>query len=246
MPAVETIPLAERLQRTELLLGADTMARLDAAKVILFGVGGVGSWCAESLVRSGIRHLTIVDPDCVVPSNVNRQLMATMRTLGRPKVEALRERLLEIFPEAEITALQAAYKAETAAEYNLDAYDYVLDCIDPLKEKMLLIEHACLSRAQFFSSMGAALKLDPTKVRVAGFWDVQMDPLAKMLRKRFRQEGRSPARNFPCVWSEEAPERTGGVYTKESGRTNGSLSPITAIFGHTLSALVLRDLAAKA
>ena len=235
-------PLSERLQRSALLLGEEGMAKLAGARVILFGVGGVGSWCAESLVRSGLAHLTIVDPDTVCPSNLNRQLMATTRTLGRPKVEALRERLSEICPEAEITALQQAFNAETADSFDLDAYDVILDCIDPLQEKMLLIERACASRAVFFSSMGAALKTDPTKVRVSGFWDVRMDPLAKMLRKRFRQQGREIARNFPCVWSEEAPERAGGRYTKESGRTNGSLSPITAIFGNTLAALVLRTL----
>lgn len=245
MSAAETPSLADRLQRTTLLLGEAAMERLAAAKVILFGVGGVGSWCAESLVRSGIGHLTIVDPDCVCASNINRQLPATVLSVGRPKVEVLRERLLEIFPEAEIKALQTAFNDATADSFGLAAYDCILDCIDPLKEKMLLIERACATPALFYSSMGAALKTDPTLVRVSGFWDVRMDPLAKMLRKRFRQEGRAPERNFPCVWSEEAPERAGGFYTKESGRVNGTLSPITAIFGHTLAAVVLRDLSGE-
>ena len=103
------------------------MERIAAKRVLLFGVGGVGSWCAESLVRSGIMHLTIVDADCVNITNVNRQLMATTRTVGRLKVEALRERLLEISPEVQITAVQALFSVENADAFQLDSYDYIID-----------------------------------------------------------------------------------------------------------------------
>ena len=168
--------------RARLLLGDESMERLASRRVLLFGVGGVGSWCAESLVRTGIVHLTIVDADCVNITNVNRQLMATTRTVGRPKVEVLKERLLEINPSAQITAIQELFTAENAADFHLDSYDYIIDCIDSLKDKTALIELASHSPAALFSSMGAALKIDPTRIRVAEFWDVQGDPLARAIR----------------------------------------------------------------
>ena len=136
--------------RTELLLGEDVMQALSRMKVIIFGVGGVGSWCAEGLVRSGIKHLTIVDSDRVSITNVNRQLMATVRTVGQVKVEALKTRLLEINPDAEIEAVQAIYCDETADSFDLDSYDYVVDAVDSLKNKALLILRAAASRAKFF------------------------------------------------------------------------------------------------
>ena len=173
--------------RARLLLGDESMERLASRRVLLFGVGGVGSWCAESLVRTGIVHLTIVDADCVNITNVNRQLMATTRTVGRPKVEVLKERLLEINPSAQITAIQELFTAENAADFHLDSYDYIIDCIDSLKDKTALIELASHSPAALFSSMGAALKIDPTRIRVAEFWDVQGDPLARAIRKKFRK-----------------------------------------------------------
>ena len=133
------------LSRTRLLLGDDATERLCATRVIVFGVGGVGSWCVEALVRSGVRHITIVDPDRVCPSNINRQLMATTSTVGKPKVEVLRDRLLDISPEAEVDARFMAFSADTAAEFNLNDYDYVVDAIDSIADKMLLLA-LCLSR----------------------------------------------------------------------------------------------------
>ena len=185
--------------RTELLLGEEAMKRLEDLRVIIFGVGGVGSWCAEGLVRSGVGHLTIVDSDRVCITNVNRQLMATSRTIGMVKVEALRERLQEINPDVEIECRQAIYSEDTAAEFDLDAYDYVVDAIDSLKDKACLILHATRSKARFFSSMGAALKLDPTQISVAEFRQVQGCPLARALRQRFKKMKRFPARKFKCV-----------------------------------------------
>ncbi len=144
------------LRRTQLLLGDTAMDRIGQARVIIFGVGGVGSWCAESLVRSGVRHLTIVDSDRVCITNINRQLMATVETVGQVKVEALRARLLTINPTAEIEARQEIFSEETADRFDLGSYDYIIDAIDSLKDKVLLIEMACRTEACFFSSMGAA------------------------------------------------------------------------------------------
>lgn len=238
--------------RASLLLGADVMQRLKESRVIVFGVGGVGSWCAESLVRTGLGHLTIVDNDVVCSSNINRQLMATTRTVGQQKVVALRERLLEINPEADIEALQQTYTASTADAFDLDAFDYVIDAIDSLHDKALLIECACQSRARLFSSMGAALKMDPSRIRVAEFWKVQGDPLARALRNLFKRQGRLPRRKFQCVFSDELLHNRSEALPEQEAtankrtNVNGSLMHITAIFGCTLAGLVVQDIQRKA
>ena len=235
-------------RRSELLLGNEAMSRIAEKRVIIFGVGGVGSWCAESLVRSGIKHLTIVDSDRVCITNINRQLMATTKTVGQVKVEALKERLLSINPSAEITALQQIFTAETAESFQLDSYDYIIDAIDSLKDKAQLILMATQTQAQFFSSMGAALKLDPTRIKIAEFWKVQGDPLARAIRKKFKHYGQYPEKKFLVVYSDELLENR-GCPTDEGEepspfvkpQTNGSLAHITAIFGFMLAGLVVQD-----
>ena len=253
--------------RAQLLLGSDAMERLGSIKVIIFGVGGVGSWCAESLVRSGISHLTVVDSDRVCITNINRQLMATVKTVGQVKVEALKERLLSINPMAEIDARQQIFSEETADSFCLDSYDYIIDAIDSLKDKRLLIEMACNTKAVFFSSMGAALKMDPTRIKVAEFWKVEGCPLARALRQRFKRLKRKPARKFLCVYSDELLENKGHnascgtekcmcpkakngpgdaallnhEWCSSKAQINGSLMHITAIFGMTIAGLVVKD-----
>jgi tRNA A37 threonylcarbamoyladenosine dehydratase len=220
-------------------LGDDAMNRIAEKRVIIFGVGGVGSWCAESLVRSGIRKLTIVDSDCVSVTNINRQLMATTKTVGQVKVDALKERLLAINPSAEITALQQVFSADTASQFGLEGYDYIIDAIDSLKDKALLILLACQSKAKLFSSMGAALKLDPTRIKTAEFWKVTGDPLARALRNRFKRDKQFPKRKFQCVFSDELLENKKPIDPEDKG--NGSIVHITAIFGLMLSGLVVQD-----
>ena len=243
-------------QRTELLLGEDMMNALSRTKVIVFGVGGVGSWCAEGLVRTGIGHLTIVDTDIVCASNVNRQLMATTKTIGQVKVEALRERLLEINPDAEIRPVRKIYSEETASSFDLASYDYIIDAVDSLKHKISLILRACETDAVLFSSMGAALKVDPTRIEVANFWDVKGCPLASILRKKMRRAKTLPSHDFLCVYGDEVLHNTGdnsfGVdsdnYSSESEMNlskaviNGTTASVTAIFGFTLSGLVIKDI----
>ena len=233
--------------RARLLVGEEGMNRIGQVRVLQFGVGGVGSWCAESLVRTGVTHLTIVDADSVNITNVNRQLMATTRTVGRSKVEAMKERLLEINPSAQITSIHALFTPESAAEFHLEEYDYIIDCIDSLKDKTALIELASHSPATLFSSMGAALKIGPTRIRVAEFWDVHGDPLARAIRKKMRKEGRTTGKPVLCVYSEELLENQGEAQepAQEIVRkacVNGSLAHITAIFGHSLAGLVLMDI----
>ncbi len=233
--------------RTELLVGSEKMERYRNTRVILFGVGGVGSWCAEGLIRSGIGHLTIIDADVVDITNINRQLMATTATIGQPKVEVLKQRLLEINPEADIVARNEMFSPENASDFDLDGYDYVIDAIDSLRSKLELILIATQKGRtfKFFSAMGAALKMDPTQVRVSEFWDVDGCPLAAMLRRRMRRQKRFPGRKFRCVWSPEVI-RDGGVKTDRSelfhkAQTNGSMVHITAIMGFTLAGLVLNS-----
>lgn len=257
--------------RAELLLGSDVMEAVVGTRAIVFGVGGVGSWCAECLVRSGVGKLTIVDSDRVCVTNINRQLMATTKTVGQVKVEVLKNRLLEINPDAEITALQKIYDQETADEFDLDQYDYIIDAIDSLKDKALLILRACQTRAVFFSSMGAALKMDPTQIRVAEFWKVRGCPLGAALRKKFKHMKVKPAHKFRCVYSEELLENRGPNHVcgtaanmcpkvidgpgdpvlvnhewcSSKAQVNGSMAHITAIFGFTIAGLVLDDIYRK-
>jgi tRNA A37 threonylcarbamoyladenosine dehydratase len=227
-------------RRNELLLGGETMERIAQKRVIIFGVGGVGSWCAESLVRSGISRLTIVDSDRVSVTNINRQLMATTKTVGQVKVDALKERLLSINPKAEITALQQVFSEETAESFQLDTYDYIIDAIDSLKDKATLILLACQQQARLFSSMGAALKLDPTRIKVTEFWKVKGDPLARALRNRFKKDKTFPKRKFLCIYSDELLKNQMPVDPEDRG--NGSIVHITAIFGLMLAGLVIQDI----
>ena len=236
--------------RTELLLGSDVMDALSKAKVIVFGVGGVGSWCAEGLVRSGIMDLTLVDPDEVSITNINRQLMATTSTVGRPKVLALKERLLDINPQARINALESIYSEETSRQFDLDSYDYIIDAVDSLKNKILLILNASASKATFYCSMGAALKIDPCRVKVAEFWDVRGCPLGAMIRKKIRKAGILPKKKFLCVYDDEVLPNLGNdriveTDTFNKAQINGTTAPVTAIFGMTLAGLVLRDIYKK-
>lgn len=239
----------EIFSRSERLLGVAGMERLRSLRAIVFGVGGVGSWVAEALVRTGVVHVTIVDSDNVAVSNINRQLPATTLTVGQPKVEALKQHLLEVNPEAQITALNMIYSAENAPMFELENYDYIVDCIDSLEHKAALILHATSLPAKFFSSMGAALKMDPTRISVAEFWKVKGCPLAAALRRRIKKKGTFPKKKFKCVFSEELLENradtevsVGGTWDTQKAQINGSLMHITAIYGLTLAGLIIQDI----
>ncbi len=225
------MPKSPDLQRAELLFGPENMQKLSRSRMIVFGVGGVGSWCAEALLRSGVGHLTLVDADDVDPTNINRQLPATSLTVSRPKVEVLRDRFLEIRPQADVRAIHAFYSADNAADFHLEDYDAVVDAIDSLPSKAHLILHATsIPALRLYSSMGAARKLDPTRIRDAEFWKVKGCPLARALRDRFKRSGELPRRKFRCVYSDEQP----------SGEPKGTFMPVTASFGMYLAALTIR------
>lgn len=234
VPAIHT--------RSCTILGNEAMQTLNRKRVIVFGVGGVGSWCAESLVRTGLTHLTIVDSDTVCVTNCNRQLMAVSSTIGQSKVEAMKRRLNDINPDAQITALSTRYTPESAEQFHLEEYDVVIDCIDSLPDKadLILRTSRLYPDTLLLSSMGAALKKDPTKIQVAEFWKVEGDALARALRNRFKRSKQFPAHKFQCVYSKEPPQPN-----LVEGDGNGSLVHITSIFGMMLSGLAIELLVVK-
>lgn len=239
----------EIFTRSRRLLGDETMQRLQETRVIVFGIGGVGSWAAEALVRTGLQHITLVDADRVAVSNINRQAPATTLTVGEEKTMAMRRHLLEVNPQAEINIITNVYSADTTASFNLEDYDYIIDAIDSLADKALLINNATRAkRPRLFSSMGAALKLDPSRIAVAEFWKVDGCRLAAALRRRFKKSGIMPARKFKCVYSPELLENRGKELTSDTAMSfnkvavNGSLCHITAIFGMTLAGLVIESI----
>jgi tRNA A37 threonylcarbamoyladenosine dehydratase len=269
----QTIPTRNHLfHRTSMLVGKKTMTALSLTKVAVIGVGGVGGWAAEALVRSGIEHLLLVDSDTICSTNVNRQIQATALNVGKSKVEELRRRLLEINPHAHLEVHHGAYNEHSASQFNLTAFDYVLDAIDSLQNKVLLIKKCIEAGVTVYASMGAAAKMDPTLVRVAPLSRTRVCPLARMVRKRLTRLG-VPG-DFLCVYSEEMPidpateslcgtghcacTRTHSSASNRSGneedhpdwcalkkQINGTVVHVTAVFGLTLASLVIRDISNK-
>lgn len=251
-------------QRLQLLVGERTLNRLHASRVVVFGVGGVGGWCAEALVRSGVGHLTLVDNDTVCITNINRQLQATTRNVGKSKVGELRERLVSIHPRVRVEAVEDVYEFRNRDRFPLHSFDHVVDAIDSYTHKMELIEHAWEVGASLVSSMGAAARMDVTKIRTASLWEARMDSFAKILRKGLRKRGFKG--DFPCVYSEEpalAPVEHTSVacgthkcfchhddpdhkdWCDSKVVINGSAMHVTAAFGMALAGLVLQDVHRK-
>ena len=175
--------------RTELLLGGEAMARLSAARVAVFGIGGVGSFAAEALARAGVGAIDLFDDDKVCLTNINRQLIATHKTIGKKKVEVMRERILDINPKCAVAAHACFYGAENAEEYDLSVYDYIVDAIDTVSSKLLLIERAHGVNVPVISCMGAGNKLDPTRFVVADIYSTSVCPLARVMRRELKKRG---------------------------------------------------------
>ncbi len=216
--------------RTIQLIGEEGFAALQRTRVILFGVGGVGGWCAEVLLRTGIGHLTLVDFDKVDTTNLNRQLVATAANIGQNKVQEMQKRLLQICPEADVQIIDRQYNSETADSFDLAHYDIVIDAIDMVDCKALLLYRATQAGCKVYSSMGAGRKTDPQKIRTTEFWKVQGCPLARALRTKMKKAGLMPASKIQCVYSEEI-----------SGN-QGTLAPVVGVFGMTLASLVINEL----
>jgi len=225
--------------RIALLTGKDGLEKLKKTNVLVFGAGGVGSWCAEALVRSGIGKISIVDFDTVCESNINRQVEATTRTLGCVKVDVLKRRLLEINPECRVTAINKLFCGEDAASFNIENADYVIDAIDTINNKLDLIEKTCNANVTLYSSMGMALKIDPLQIKTASIWDTRICPLARLIRQGLRKRGFSS--NFTVVYSNEPPIRAEVTAFTGEKTPNGSIVTVTASAGFLLASLVLRD-----
>ncbi|MDR2510476.1 MAG: tRNA threonylcarbamoyladenosine dehydratase [Spirochaetaceae bacterium] len=247
-------------QRLALLTGEAALAALGGSRAIVVGLGGVGGWCAEALVRSGLGALTIVDSDTVCVTNINRQVQAARNTIGLYKADVLRSRLLEINPDCRITAVNKAFDAENAASFRLESYDYVIDAIDSLSCKIALIEAGAALGRPLFSSMGMAQKLDPARIKTADIWKTHGCPLARLVRRELRK--RAFEGHFTAVYSDERLPLRKEVHAacgnalclcprgKPDGARewcsskkviNGSAMPVTASAGMILASLVIQD-----
>jgi tRNA A37 threonylcarbamoyladenosine dehydratase len=190
----------KEFSRTQLLLGSEAMARLNNSTVAVFGIGGVGSFAAEALARSGLGGIALFDDDKVCLTNINRQLIATRKTIGRKKVEVMKERILEINPKCRVEANECFYTAQNASEYDLTKYDYIVDAIDTVSSKLTLIEEAKKAGAPVISCMGAGNKLDPTRFEVADIYQTSVCLLAKVMRRELKARG---IESLKVVYSKE-------------------------------------------
>ena len=214
---------------------------MEQSRVIVVGLGGVGSWCAEALVRSGLGNITIVDSDLVSETNINRQVQATSLSLGRPKTEALEERLKEINPRCKVTSFHRVFSAETAEIFGIPGMNYVIDAIDTLSCKLDLIESALASGKRLFSSMGMARKLDPTLLKTSDIWETSGCPLARLVREGLRK--RKIDGHFTAVYSpEQIPNHSADIERELGKIINGSSVTVTAAAGMVLASLVIRDI----
>ena len=244
--------MQDQFVRTEAIFGAAAMQRFAAARVAVFGIGGVGGFAVEALARSGIGALDLFDDDTVAPSNLNRQLIALHSTLGRKKTEVMRERILDINPEAAVTVHNLFYLPENADSIDLSVYDYIIDAVDTVSAKLELVRRAKCAGVPIVCSMGAGNKLDPTKFEVADISKTSVDPLARVMRRELKKEG---IRNVKVVYSKEEPvmphtavRNDSAAQRPGSAKTNspGSLAFVPSVAGLILAGEVLRDLAKEA
>ena len=262
------------LQRLSLITGEEALNRLASAHVHVFGLGGVGSWTAEALVRSGLGAITIVDSDTVCITNINRQIEATTKTIGRLKTDALKVRLLEINPACSVTAIARVFRREDADSFGLDETSAVVDAIDSLTHKIALIEESVRRGKPLFSCMGMAQKLDPTQISTASIWKTYGCPLARLVRQHLKKN--RFAGDFTAVFSPErlplrteidaacggpqcfCPSRHSAACSADCNATsatvewcsskkviNGSAVPVTATAGMVLASLALNHIINK-
>lgn len=242
--------------RMELLVGPEAMEKLTAARVAVFGVGGVGSYAVEGLVRAGVGNFVLIDDDCVCLTNINRQIHATMKTIGKPKVEVMRERILEINPKAKVEIHQVFYMPDNAETIMNESFDYIVDAIDTVTAKIDLILRAKQMGIPIICSMGTGNKFDPTRLEITDISKTTTDPLARVMRKELRNRGIT---SLKVVFSREEPAKTreseqtdckkGCVCPKGSTRTctvkhktPGSVSFVPPAAGLIIAGEVVREL----
>lgn len=196
--------MLNQFSRTELLFGKEAMDKLQNSRVAVFGIGGVGGYVCEALVRSGIYHFDLIDDDQVCLTNLNRQIIATRKTVGQYKVDVMRERILEINPDADVSVHKCFFLPENADEFPFEEYDYVVDAVDTVTAKIELVMKAQEKGVPIISSMGAGNKLDPSAFKVADIYKTRVDPLARVMRREMKKRG---VKKLKVVYSEEEPKR---------------------------------------
>ena len=231
--------MEERFSRSELLLGSDGIERLKNARVAVFGVGGVGGHAAEALARCGVEKIDVIDADVVSVSNLNRQIVALVSTLGRAKVSVIAERIRDINPNAEVVEIQKFYSPETAGEFDLSKYDYIIDAIDSVTSKLELITRAKSLDVKIISSMGTGNKLDPTAFLVDDIYKTSVCPLARVIRTELRKRG---IKKLKVLYSTEEPIKA--VAESVAGRHSpGSVSFVPSVAGLIIAGEVIKDIA---
>lgn len=227
--------MEERLVRTELLLGEEGIRRLEGSRVAIFGLGGVGGYAAEALARSGVGTLDLIDSDKVSESNLNRQIIATCETIGRYKVDVMRERILSVNPQARIFTHCCFYLPDQAERFPFGEYDYVVDAVDTVTAKIDLICRCKEAGTPVISAMGAGNKLDPSAFCVADIYETSVCPLARVMRRELRSRG---IRSCKVVYSRETPR----VPLEKERKMPGSVAFVPSVAGLIMAGEVIRDL----
>ncbi len=240
------------LTRTEILIGKENIEKLKNSSVIIFGVGGVGSFCVEAIARCGVSNIHIVDDDTISITNINRQIIATHSTIGKNKTEVVKQRILDINPNANVTISKIFYTKDTVNTIDLSKYDYVIDAIDTISSKILLVEEATKLNVPIISSMGTGNKLDPTKFVVSDIYKTSMCPLAKVMRYELKKRG---IKKLKVVYSTEKPIKPAPINIDENAKstspfrdtnkrreTPGSISFVPSVAGLIIASQVINDI----
>lgn len=233
--------MSERFSRTELLFGAEAMNRLSSARVAVFGVGGVGGYAAEALVRSGIGSIDLIDNDTVSESNLNRQIIALNSTIGQYKVDAAKARIADINPDCKVTARKLFFMPDTADMFDFSVYDYVIDAIDTVTGKIEIIMRAKSAGVPVISSMGAGNKLDPTAFKAVDIYATSVCPLARVMRREMKKRG---IKSLKVVYSEEEAIRpyNAGISGQSGKPVPGSTAFVPSAAGLIIASEVIKDL----
>ena len=234
--------MSNQFSRTELLLGKSAMEHLSECRVAVFGIGGVGGYVCEALARSGIGAFDLIDNDKVCLSNINRQIIATGKTVGKYKTDVMKERILDINPEAEVNTYKCFFLPENASDFPFEKYDYVIDAIDTVTAKIELVMQCQKRGVPIMSSMGAGNKLDPTRFRVTDIYRTSIDPLARVMRRELKKRG---VKELKVVYSEEKPIRPVEDMDSDERAVPGSTAFVPSVAGLIIAGEVIRDLTDK-
>ena len=228
--------MLEEFSREELLIGKDAIEKLQNSKVVIFGIGGVGSYVVEGLVRAGIRKIVLVDNDNVSISNINRQIIATQESIGKAKVEVAKERILNINPKCQVETIKEFFMPNSKDFFD-DSIDYVVDCVDTVTAKIEIIERAQKHKIPVISCMGTGNKLDPTKFEITDVFKTEVCPLAKVMRKELKQRG---IKKLKVLYSKEIPLKID--FEEENKKIPGSISFVPSVAGLIIAGEVVKDL----